>query len=56
VDRVTYSLKCPLCGNAVAVREESLYAVFDKFRDHLPDTGYFTISLDILRRALAANL
>ena len=56
VDRVRYRLECNLCGDMVPVREEKLYAVFDKLRDHLPETGYFTITLDMLRRALAANL
>jgi hypothetical protein len=56
VDRVRYRLECNLCKDTVPVREEKLYAVFDKLRDHLPETGYFTITLDMLRRALAANL
>jgi hypothetical protein len=56
VDRVRYRLECDLCGYTVPVREEKLYAVFDKLRDHLPEAGYFTITLDMLRRALAVTL
>jgi hypothetical protein len=54
VDRERYRLNCDLCGEVVEVRDEKLYAVFDKLRDHLPGSGYFTITLAMLRRALAA--
>lgn len=56
VDRVRYRLECDLCTEVVEVRDDRLYAVFEKLRDHLPETGYFTITLDMLRRALSATM
>jgi hypothetical protein len=49
-------LECDLCRDVVEVRDERLYAVFEELRDHLPESGYFTITLDMLRRALSATM
>jgi hypothetical protein len=56
VDRVRYRLDCKLCGDVIVVRDDKLYPVFDKFRAHLSEDDYIVITLDMLRRALAANL